>query len=221
MKQEVMQFFYTTEDNVTARVRTWKDADGAVWFMAKDVCAVLEIVNHLDAVSRLDDDEVMEGVAITDPLGKNPQQATFINESGLYALVFKSRKPEAKRFRKWVTSEVLPRLRETGRYVIEDKEQETRAIVPQVLEAAVEQYPLRPNKSVPVGVIKASKIIFRKLRLEEEEQALALDKVVQYYTGKSPLEMAGIRIRKVKYGDFEYYSYPKKHYHVEHNLCPE
>lgn len=84
------------------------------WFVAKDVCRVLGIANHKDAVSRIDDDE-RQGVGITDPLGGR-QQATAVNESGLYHLIFQSRKPEAKRFRKWVTSEVLPAIRKTGRY---------------------------------------------------------------------------------------------------------
>jgi prophage antirepressor-like protein len=80
------------------------------------VCRVLGIGNARDAVSSLDDDEKFT-VANTD--GKfGPYGHTFnlINESGLYALVFRSRKPEAKQFRKWVTSEVLPSIRKYGYY---------------------------------------------------------------------------------------------------------
>lgn len=84
------------------------------WFVAVDLCRILEIANSRDALDRLDDDE--KGVALTDTLG-GQQQVGIVNESGMYALVFKSRKPEAKRFRKWVTSEVLPAIRKTGRYV--------------------------------------------------------------------------------------------------------
>lgn len=90
--------------------------DGQPYFVAKDVCAILGISNHNDAVGRLDDDE-RDGVGITDPIGRQ-QQVTVVNESGLYHLIFQSRKPEAKAFRKWVTSEVLPALRKTGRYEI-------------------------------------------------------------------------------------------------------
>ena len=89
--------------------------DGEPWFVAKDVCDVLEITNSRDAVAGLDEDE--KGVGITDTLG-GKQSLVTISESGLYALIFKSRKPEAKAFRKWVTSEVLPALRKTGRYEI-------------------------------------------------------------------------------------------------------
>ena len=74
------------------------------WFVAKDVCEVLGIANHKDAASRLDEDE-RRGVGITDPIGR-PQTVTAVSESGLYSLVFQSRKAEAKKFRKWVTSEV-------------------------------------------------------------------------------------------------------------------
>lgn len=96
-----------------ALVRVSQDGNGDPWFVAKDVCRVLEIENHRDAVSRLDDDE--RGVGITDtPSGR--QEMLTVSESGLYALVFRSRKPEARRFRKWVTSEVLPALRRAGAY---------------------------------------------------------------------------------------------------------
>lgn len=87
---------------------------GEPWFVAKDVCQVLGIANHKDAVSRLDDDE-RQGVGITDPLGIR-QIANAVSESGLYSLIFQSRKPEARKFRKWVTSEVLPSIRKKGYY---------------------------------------------------------------------------------------------------------
>lgn len=88
--------------------------NGQTWFVAKDVCKVLGISNHKDAVSRLDDDERW-GVGITDPLG-GTQRMSAVSESGLYHLVFQSRKPEARRFRRWVTMEVLPEIRRTGSF---------------------------------------------------------------------------------------------------------
>lgn len=91
--------------------------EGNTWFVAKDVCDVLSIVNHKDAISSLDEDE--KGVASIYPLSKTKrggglQKTNIINESGLYTLIFQSRKPFAKSFRKWVTSEVLPTIRKTG-----------------------------------------------------------------------------------------------------------
>lgn len=94
--------------------------DGNPWFVAADVCAALEIANSRDAVSRLDTDE--KGVALTDtPGGK--QQVTVISESGLYILILRCRDAMTPgsvpyKFRKWVTSEVLPAIRRTGSYTL-------------------------------------------------------------------------------------------------------
>lgn len=83
------------------------------WFVAKDVCQVLGIEKYRDAVSRLDEDE-RESVLV-DTLG-GIQKMTAVSESGLYSLIFQSRKAEARKFRKWVTSEVLPNIRKKGYY---------------------------------------------------------------------------------------------------------
>lgn len=109
----------TTFDFNAAPVRVMM-RDDQPWFVAADVCRVLEIANPRDAVSGLDEDEKMT-VANTD--GHSGQRGgaqsfNLISESGLYALAFKSRKPEAKTFRKWVTAEVLPALRQTGKYEV-------------------------------------------------------------------------------------------------------
>lgn len=87
--------------------------DGQPWWVLADVCRVLEIVNPARSASRLDDDE--KGIHTMNTLG-GPQEVTVINESGLYSLIFTSRKAAAKRFKKWVTSEVLPQIRKTGGY---------------------------------------------------------------------------------------------------------
>ncbi|MFH7812181.1 MULTISPECIES: BRO family protein [Acetobacter] len=92
------------------------DVGGEPWFLLSDVCVVLEIRNHRHAAARLDPDE--KGVVTNDTLG-GPQKTAIINESGLYTLTFDSRKPAAKRFRKWVTSEVLPSIRRTGSYSVQ------------------------------------------------------------------------------------------------------
>lgn len=85
------------------------------WFVAKDVCDILGIQNSRDTLAKvLDDDE--KGVAnVYTPGG--PQEMATVNESGLYHLIFQSRKPEAKQFRKWVTSEVLPSIQRFGYYI--------------------------------------------------------------------------------------------------------
>lgn len=85
------------------------------WFVAKDICDVLGLTNSRKATSKIDDEE--KGVTITDTPG-GEQKLTIVNESGLYSLIFQSRKPTAKVFKKWVTSEVLPSIRKYGYYVV-------------------------------------------------------------------------------------------------------
>ena len=92
--------------------------DGEPFFVAKDVCSILDISNHNDAISRLDDDEKGRSVI---PTQFGNKETNLVNESGLYHLIFQSRKPEAKAFRKWVTSEVLPSLRKSGKYEMRPK----------------------------------------------------------------------------------------------------
>jgi anti-repressor protein len=87
----------------------------------KDVCDVLEIGNSRDVSARLDDDE--KGVGIIDTLG-GKQELTVISESGLYSTILLSRKPEAKKFKRWVTHEVLPSIRMHGAYVTPAKLEE-------------------------------------------------------------------------------------------------
>lgn len=84
------------------------------WFVAKDVCDVLQHRSPSQAVSRLDEDEKGITTVIT-PGG--PQQMGIVSESGLYSLILTSRKPQAKAFKRWVTRSVLPQIRRTGHYV--------------------------------------------------------------------------------------------------------
>jgi prophage antirepressor-like protein len=95
-----------------AHVRTAGTLDAPL-FCAADVCTVLEIANSRDAVNRLDQDEV-ELVSVQHASGT--KKASFVNESGLYSLILGSRKPEAKAFKRWVTAELLPALRQRGHY---------------------------------------------------------------------------------------------------------
>lgn len=90
------------------------EKDGQAWFVASDVCGALDIKNHRQALTRLDDDE--KGVIISDTLGGR-QQVSTINESGLYSLIFSSNKAAAKVFKKWVTSVVIPSIRKNGGYI--------------------------------------------------------------------------------------------------------
>jgi len=85
--------------------------DGEPWFVAKDVCETLGYLNTSKAIS----DHVEEDDRYNESLERGGTMV-FINESGLYSLILRSKKPEAKTFKKWVTSEVLPQIRKTGSY---------------------------------------------------------------------------------------------------------
>lgn len=91
------------------------EMNGEPWFVLKDVCTVLGISHITDTAKRMDEDEVGQ-TEVTDSMGR--KQSTYvINESGLYNVILRSDKPEAKPFRKWVTSEVLPSIRKNGGYI--------------------------------------------------------------------------------------------------------
>ena len=109
MQNNLTVFNFNNQD-----VRTVTNEDGEIQFVAKDVCDVLGIKNSREAMSTLDPDEI-NTVSINDGIRGNPIR-TVINESGLYSLTLRSRKPQAKSFKKWVTSEVLPSIRKTGVY---------------------------------------------------------------------------------------------------------
>lgn len=108
--EKALQTFNFQEQSVRTII-----IDGEIWFVASDVCRVLEISKYRDAVSRLDEDE--RGSVVVDTLG-GKQSVSCINESGLYHLIFQSRKEQARHFRKWVTGEVLPSIRKTGGYSV-------------------------------------------------------------------------------------------------------
>ena len=91
--------------------------NGEPWFVASDIANILGYKHTPHMIRMLDEDET--GVHIVDTLGGN-QEVSIIAESGLYACILKSRRPEAKTFRKWVTSEVLPAIRKTGTYIAPD-----------------------------------------------------------------------------------------------------
>lgn len=93
-------------------VRAVIDEDGNPWFVAKDVCEALGILDHLQATERFREDQRKGGVVIPTPGGD--QKMVTISESGLYRLLFQSRKPDAERFCDWITKVIIPEIRKTG-----------------------------------------------------------------------------------------------------------
>jgi prophage antirepressor-like protein len=146
--------------------------EGEPWFVAGDVCAILEIVKARDAVSRLDpEDAVTAGV----PSAGGEQQTWVVNESGLFDLILDSRKPAAKRLRRKVTSEILPSIRKTGAYfeemdlptalekyaatlrqqaIVERQAQEAKALVDEMHPKTVEyDYYMDAGESCSLGAL--------------------------------------------------------------------
>lgn len=114
MNNEIQKF-----DFKGASLRTLTDKAGEPWFVAKDVCDILGMSNPSMAVTALDKDEVAQ-IDPKDYLGsenRSNQAVNIVSEPGLYKLIMRSRKPEAKEFQRWVTHEVLPQIRRTGGYI--------------------------------------------------------------------------------------------------------
>lgn len=110
MENKLMIF----ENDAFGKVRTL-NLNGEPWFVAVDVCSVLDLSNPTIAVSRLDEDERAKF-----NLGRQGD-ATIVNEPGLYTLVLGTRKPEAKAFKRWITHEVIPAIRKHGVYITDEK----------------------------------------------------------------------------------------------------
>lgn len=149
--------------------------NGDIWFVAADVCAVLNIKNTSQALETLDDDERSMFNIGRSTINGGGGVANIINESGLYSLILRSRKTEAKRFRKWVTSEVLPSIRKTGSYskktginprdLMLTGQAELKGKLPHVVERAVHR--------------KASKMAFEAYELSVEHLKRRLAYYVQ------------------------------------------
>jgi prophage antirepressor-like protein len=107
--------------------------DGEPWFVATDVCAVLEIGNPRQAVSYLDDDEVQQEPVTTNDGSGRVLLTNIVSEPGLYSLILRSRKPQARAFKRWITHDVIPAIRRTGQY-------EAAPQVPQSLPEALRAY---------------------------------------------------------------------------------
>nr|UVM93951.1 MAG: antirepressor protein KilAC domain protein [Bacteriophage sp.] len=110
MNTEIQTFNFNN-----ATMRTLTDTAGDPWFVLKDCMSILGLSNPTETAKMFDDDE-FSTTEVIDSIGRR-QQTYIISEAGLYGLVLKSRKPEAKEFKRWVTHEVLPTIRKTGGYI--------------------------------------------------------------------------------------------------------
>ena len=121
--------------------------DGETYFVGKDVASALGYKNSMDALMRHVDDEVKLGSGITTS-GQN-REMIIINESGLYSLILSSKLESAKRFKRWVTSEVLPQNRKNGRYELEQHDERLGSLIPM---RAIQLPPKRMWYGTSIGI---------------------------------------------------------------------
>jgi prophage antirepressor-like protein len=167
-------------------VRVIKDEDGAPWWVARDICEILDIKDASNATKNLDDDE--KGTQEIRTLGGRQGMLT-VNESGLYTLIFKSNKKEAKTFRKWITGEVLPAIRRDGKYEM-----------PNIEPPEINNGLLVTEGIVPITVArlteaaqgtKAAMIMARALGFRDNEARQLASQLVKRMTGLDVLMLLG------------------------------
>lgn len=131
MPNDIVQVFDNDQFGQIRVVTT----DGESWFVAKDVCDALGLSNHRSSIALLDEDE--RGVHTVDTLS-GKQDMSIVTESGLYSLILRSRKPEAKAFKRWVTHEVLPSIRKRGGYMVAKPDETPEQVMARALLIAQE-----------------------------------------------------------------------------------
>lgn len=135
MSNEIIRQFDNTEFGA---LRVVKDDQGEPWFVAKDVCNALDLGRQQDSTRYLDSDE--KGECLVDT-ASGKQRMVTVNEPGLYSLIMRSRKPEAKAFQRWVTHEVLPAIRKDGGYMVarDETPEETMARALLIAQSTIER----------------------------------------------------------------------------------
>ena len=180
--------------------------DGEVWLVAKDVCEVLEIADHRSAVQALDDDE-KRGWEIATPSNGGYSTVNVINEAGLYKLTFRSRKPKAKEFTRWVTHEVLPEIMRTGKYVHPALMEDKPAPIPRDIKVYLSKANFSAQERIIDRAVEAYYLVKNNDPNADKEcqKVLALDLAFRKRTGYSALEAAGINIECDTSGKISHY----------------
>lgn len=179
--------------------------DGEVWLVAKDVCEILEIADYHQATESLDADE--KGVGYNIPTPGGMQNMTVINEAGLYKLTFRSRKPKAKEFTRWVTHEVLPEIMHTGKYVHPALMEDKPAPIPRDIKVYLSKANFSAQERIIDRAVEAYYLVKNNDTNADKEcqKVLALDLAFRKRTGYSALEAAGINIECDTSGKISHY----------------
>lgn len=145
-------------------VRT-ADINGVPYFVGKDVAEILGYSNTRKALlDHVDEEDKTDGVTIRDSIGRE-QAPVLINESGLYSLILSSKLPNAKRFKRWVTSEVLPAIRKTGGYIPHDEEMSDAEIMAKAFQIS--------QRTIEEQHRKIGALEIEKSHLQVENQVMA------------------------------------------------
>lgn len=139
----------------THQVRTLIGPDGAPRFVLADICAALSINNVGNVVKSLDEDNI-HTMDVTDTIGRT-RKTNVVTEPGLYEVIFQSRKPEAKAFRRWVTSEVLPSIRKTGAYMTPEVTERVLTDPDFIIQLAAQMKEERARREAAEAQIEADK----------------------------------------------------------------
>lgn len=151
-------------------IRTVLKDDGEIWFVASDVATVLDYSVASAMIRHLDEDE--KGVSIVHTLG-GEQEVSVISESGLYSATLKSRKPEAKQFKKWITSDVLPSIRKNGGYIAGQENDDPELILAKALQVA-NNVILRKTQELQQAQIERDFAIETKAHISDKKTATAM-----------------------------------------------
>lgn len=163
--------------------------DGEPWWVAKDVCEILEIKSYRSTVSCLDEDE--KGVVSVDTLG-GAQEVLAVNESGLYSVIFKSRKKEAKEFQRWVTNEVLPQIRKTGSYSVAHHTPAIPQTFAEALRLAADQCEEKERLAAKIE-LDAPKVVFAE-SVEVSKDAVLVRDLAKELNSKLGVDIGGNRM---------------------------
>lgn len=184
--------------------------EGNPYFVGRDVATVLEFSNPRKAViDHVDNEDKINGVTIRDSMGRE-QKPILINESGVYSLIFGSKLPKAKSFKRWVTSEVLPSLRQRGTYSInqnKDAEDGNRVVIENMIELSKNLLTLTQSTT---EICQYLAMVIKESKLENKKKAEETQKEVVIDYSKCKLDQFPDEIKKTVNAMMEEMIYQEK-----------